>query len=95
VTLAQAALVAAGYWFTNSAFNANLGFNLLRWPLVAGMLALLGTLVLLGGAFYVGQREKNAAGALRFVVGFLVAAAVVDLLSLGRSEPLQLLAHIY
>ena len=31
-------MVAAGYWFTNSAFNANLGFNLLRWPLVAGAL---------------------------------------------------------
>jgi mannose/fructose/N-acetylgalactosamine-specific phosphotransferase system component IIC len=39
VSLAQAALIAAGYWFTNSAFNANLGFNLLRWPLVAGMIA--------------------------------------------------------
>ena len=39
MTLLQAVLVAAGYWFSNSAFNANLGFNLLRWPLAAGMIA--------------------------------------------------------
>lgn len=32
----QAILVALGYWWTNSAFNFNLGFNVFRWPLMAG-----------------------------------------------------------
>jgi len=36
LTLLQAILVAAGYWLTNSAFNANLGFNLFRWPIMGG-----------------------------------------------------------
>lgn len=32
----QAILVALGYWWTNSAFNGNLGFNVFRWPLMSG-----------------------------------------------------------
>jgi PTS system mannose-specific IIC component len=32
----QAVLVALGYWLTNSAFTPNLGFNVFRWPLMAG-----------------------------------------------------------
>jgi len=32
----QAILVALGYWWTNSAFTFNLGFNVFRWPLMAG-----------------------------------------------------------
>ena len=59
----------------------------------AGLPALSGILALLGGAFYVGRREKNAAGAMRFVAGFLIVAVLVDLISLGRTDPLQLLAH--
>jgi mannose/fructose/N-acetylgalactosamine-specific phosphotransferase system component IIC len=35
--LIQAILVAGGYWMTANAFSANLGFNALRWPLVAGL----------------------------------------------------------
>ncbi|MBI1801685.1 MAG: PTS sugar transporter subunit IIC [Chloroflexi bacterium] len=34
--LIQAVLVALGYWFTSSAFNANMGFNIMRWPIIAG-----------------------------------------------------------
>lgn len=37
LTLLQAVLIGAGYWFTNSAFTFNLGFNLFRWPIVAGV----------------------------------------------------------
>lgn len=33
----QALLVALGYWWTQSAFTANLGFTMFRWPIVAGM----------------------------------------------------------
>jgi mannose/fructose/N-acetylgalactosamine-specific phosphotransferase system component IIC len=32
----RAVLIALGYWWTNSAFTANLGFNVFRWPLMAG-----------------------------------------------------------
>jgi PTS system mannose-specific IIC component len=34
--LIQAILIALGYFLTNSAFNANLGFNVFRWPIAAG-----------------------------------------------------------
>ena len=60
----------------------------------AGLPALLGILVLLGAAFAVGRREQNVAGAMRFIAGFLAAAVLVDLFSLGRTDPLQLLAHM-
>ncbi len=36
MSLIQAVLIALGYFWTNSAFNANMGFNLFRWPLAAG-----------------------------------------------------------
>ncbi len=36
LSLIQAILVALGYWWTNSAFTFNLGFNVFRWPLMAG-----------------------------------------------------------
>ena len=36
IGLIQAVLVALGYFWTNSAFNANLGFTVFRWPLMAG-----------------------------------------------------------
>ncbi len=32
----QAVLVALGYFWTNSAFSPNLGFNVMRWPLMSG-----------------------------------------------------------
>ncbi|MGH8632023.1 MAG: PTS sugar transporter subunit IIC, partial [Burkholderiales bacterium] len=32
----QAVLVALGYFWTNSAFSPNLGFNVFRWPLMSG-----------------------------------------------------------
>lgn len=38
LTFFQAVLVALGYFLTNSAFTANLGFNFMRWPLVGGTL---------------------------------------------------------
>ncbi len=37
LTLLQAILVAAGYWWTNSSFTPNLGFNFTRWPIIGGM----------------------------------------------------------
>lgn len=37
LTVLQAVLIGAGYWLTNSAFTFNLGFNLFRWPIVAGV----------------------------------------------------------
>ena len=32
----RAILIALGYWWTNSAFTGNMGFNVFRWPLMAG-----------------------------------------------------------
>jgi mannose/fructose/N-acetylgalactosamine-specific phosphotransferase system component IIC len=32
----RAVLIALGYWWTSSAFNGNMGFNVFRWPLMAG-----------------------------------------------------------
>lgn len=32
----RAVLIALGYWWTNSAFTGNMGFNVFRWPLMAG-----------------------------------------------------------
>lgn len=55
LTLLQAILVAAGYWWTNSAFTPNLGFNFTRWPVIGGafvglIMGNLGQGILLGAS---------------------------------------------
>jgi PTS system mannose-specific IID component len=59
----------------------------------AGLPSLLGILLLFAGALYAGNRQKNMNGAMKFIVGFLVAAVVAVVLSFGRTDPLQFLAH--
>ena len=58
-----------------------------------GIPTLIGIALLIVGAFWAGARANNTAAATRFVVGFLVVAVVVAVLSVGRSAPLQLLSH--
>jgi len=58
-----------------------------------GLPTLIGIVLLIAGALWAGSRAKNMNGAITFVVGFLVVAIVFALLSVGRTEPLQLLSH--
>ena len=58
-----------------------------------GVPTLIGIAVLIVGSIWAGSRAKSTNAAIQFVVGFLVVAVVFAFLSVGRSEPLQLLAH--
>jgi len=58
-----------------------------------GLPTLIGIAVLVIGSLWAGSRANNMNAAVRFVVGFLVVAVVFAFLSVGRSEPLQLLSH--
>jgi len=58
-----------------------------------GLPTIIGMVLLAIGAFWAGSRANAMNQAMRFVVGFVVVAVVFAFLSVGRSEPLQLLAH--
>ncbi|MGH2592061.1 MAG: PTS system mannose/fructose/sorbose family transporter subunit IID [Anaerolineae bacterium] len=58
-----------------------------------GLPTLIGIAVLIVGALWAGSRANAMNAAVRFIVGFLVVTVVFALLSVGRTEPLQLLSH--
>jgi PTS system mannose-specific IID component len=58
-----------------------------------GFPTLIGIVVLIVGALWLGSRANNTNAAIRFIVGFLVVLVVFAFLSVGRVEPLQLLSH--
>ena len=58
-----------------------------------GFPTLIGIAVLIVGALWAGSRANAMNAAVRFIVGFLVVTVVFALLSVGRTEPLQLLSH--
>lgn len=59
----------------------------------SGIPTIIGIVLLIVGALFAGSRANNMTGATRFVVGFLVVTVLFALLSVGRTEPLQLLSH--
>jgi PTS system mannose-specific IIC component len=69
--LLQAILVAAGYWLTNSAFNANLGFNVFRWPLIAGTIV----------GLIMGDLGKG------ILIGATINLVFLGVISAGGSQP--------
>ena len=57
------------------------------WPTIIGIA------LLIAGALWAGSRANNMNGAVRFVIGFLVVLVLFAALSVGRTEPLQILSH--
>jgi mannose/fructose/N-acetylgalactosamine-specific phosphotransferase system component IID len=58
-----------------------------------GVPTLIGMAVIIVAALFFGSRRENMGAATRFIVGFLVVAVLFGFLSVGRTEPLQLLSH--
>jgi PTS system mannose-specific IID component len=58
-----------------------------------GLPTLVGLVVLVVGALWAGSRAKNMSGAINFLIGFAVVLVLFAFLSVGRTEPLQLLSH--
>jgi PTS system mannose-specific IID component len=58
-----------------------------------GFPTLIGIVVLVVGALWAGSRAKNMSGAINFLIGFAVVLVLFAFLSVGRTEPLQLLSH--
>lgn len=58
-----------------------------------GLPTLIGIAFLVLGTLWAGSRAKNMRGAINFLIGFAVVLVVFALLSVGRTEPLQILSH--
>jgi mannose/fructose/N-acetylgalactosamine-specific phosphotransferase system component IIC len=71
LTLFQAILVAAGYWWTNSSFTPNLGFNFTRWPIIGG--------------FFVGLIMGNMGQGI--LIGASINLVFLGVISAGGTQP--------
>jgi len=102
LTLLQAILVAAGYWLTNSAFTANLGFNLFRWPIMGGavvglIMGDLGQGILLGASINLVFLGQIAAGGSQpadpSLAGWLGTALAMSA-GLGKEQAIAIAAPL-
>lgn len=98
----RALLVALGYWWTSSAFNGNMGFNVFRWPLMSGtivglIMGDLGQGILIGASInliFLGVISAGGSAPADPALAGWLGTALAMSAGLGREEAIAIAAPL-